>query len=281
MIRGFLVVLFLAARLVNGEVIKQTVRSIGYTISRKDAFFLTMLRTYASLLIPRAGFGAAGIFLKKKYGVNYAEYGALLLPISVMQCLVIGLLGLGCLAVLALQFNQEFPPLIAGAFVASAVLGGAALFFHVTVPEKWSGKIAQFIRRLSTAWRQLSRDKTLLGRLIGLQLLLMILRAARLQVAFWSLGVSANFFGVLIASLLADLMFFVSVTPNAIGFREMAIVFGAQVSDVSTSVWLVVALLDRVVVTATVIVAAQFGLWKMPELQSEEAKETQTPLSNS
>ena len=267
---GAMVVLCLLARLVSGEVLVQTVRSIGYEIGRKEAFYLTMVRTYASLLIPRAGFGAAGIYLKKKCGVAYAEYGALLLPVALMQCLVIGLLGMGCLAVLTLHYSQPFQPIIAVAFVASALLGGAALFVHVRVPEHWPGRIAKFLRRLSAAWRQLSRDKTLLWRLIGLHLLLMLLRAARLQAGFWSLGISANFIGVLVASLLADLMFFISVTPNALGFRETAIVFGARVSGVSSAVSLVVAVLDRLVVTATVIVVAQVGLWKMPELRSKE-----------
>jgi len=265
-----MVVLLIAARMVSGEVLVQTVRSIGFSIGRREAFFLTMVRTYASLLIPRAGFGAAGIYLKKKCGVGYAEYGALLLPIALVQCLVIGILGLGCLAVLTLNEGQTFPLIIAGAFAASVLLGAATLFFHVNVPEQWTGKIAQFVRRLSTAWKAISKNKALLWRLVGLHLVLVLFRAARLQVAYWSLGVEVNFLGVLVASLLADLMFFVSVTPNAIGFRETAIVYSARVCGASSAVSLVVAVLDRLIVTSVVIVAAQIGLWKMPELRSRE-----------
>ena len=272
-----MVLLFILARLVNCEILVQTVHSIGYEISRKEAFFLTILRTYASLLIPRAGFGAAGIYLKKKCGVGYAEYGALLLPTALMQCIVIGLLGLIALAGLMTQSGFAFPPLIATAFTGCVVFGSAALFFQVTIPESWSSKVARFLHRLNTAWQQLSKDKALLIRLLFLHVGLLLLRAARLQVAFWSIGLAPNFLGVLITSLLADLMFFISITPNAVGFRETAIVFGAKVSGVTSAESLVVAILDRVIVTGTVIVAAQIGLWNMPQLKPDESQPNSTP----
>ena len=138
----------------------------------------------------------------------------------------------------------------------------------VAVPENWSGRIAHFARRLSQAWRQLSTSRTLLGRLLILHLLGMVLRAVRLQVAFWSMDVSVSFLDVFVVSLLADLMFFVSFTPNGLGFRETAIVYGARVTGATVAEALAAAILDRLVTTATVIVAAQISLWRMPGAQS-------------
>lgn len=259
-----LVVLFLLARLVNGEILVQTLRTIGHHLGRKEALMVTFLRTYASMLIPRAGSAATGVYLKTTRGVRYAEFAALTLPIALVQCCAIGAAGLGCLAVLSWKFDQSVPPVFAGVFAFSLVAGAAALLVHIPVPKNWSGRIANFARRLSQAWRQLRTSRSLLGRLLCLHFTAIVLRAVRLQIAFWSVDVSVSFLSALVVSLLADAMFLVSFTPNGLGFRETAIVYGARVAGATTAEALAAAILDRLVVTATVIVAAQICLWRMP-----------------
>lgn len=263
-----LVVLFVLARLVGAEVLVQTLGAIGHRLGRFEVLMLNFLRTYASLIVPRAGFGAAGVYLKAKHGVRYSDYAALLMPIALIHCCTIGIVGLVCLAILSLHGGQTIPRVIAGAFLLSVLGGAATLLVRFAVPESWDGRLARFARRLSLAWRQLSTSRTLLLRLLVLHVLGLLLRALRLQVAFWSVGVSVNFLGVLVASLLADLMFLISFTPNGLGFQETAIVFASRVAGATPAEGLAAAILDRLVTSATVIVAAQIALWRMPRGRS-------------
>jgi len=272
---ALMVILFLLARLANAEVLVQTLRTMGHHIARKEALMISFLRSYAGMFIPRAGAGAAGIYLKTKHGVRYADFAALLLPIALVQCVATGGLGLGCLAILSLQYGQGSHPVIAGVFAFSIIAGALALLIRVAVPDDWTGRLAHFARRLSRAWAQLSSSKSLLGRLLSLHLLAMLLRAVRLQVVFWSMGVPVSFVGVLVASLVADLSFLVSFTPNALGIREAAIVFGARAAGATAAEALAAAILDRLVTTVTVIVAAQISLWRMAASKSQKPSNEQ------
>ena len=258
-----MIVVALAARWFNAEVLHMALVAIGHRVGRAEVFMLSFLRTYAGLVIPKAGSGVAAVYLKVKHGVPVADFGALLLPIVLAQCFVVGVLGLGTQFLLTHEFGHPFSPAIAGAFAFSIAISIAAPMVPVVVPRKWTGRIARFARRLTQAWRELNRDRGFLVRLVAFYLPIIFLRVARLQLAFWALGIETNFFGVVVASLLADLMFLITLTPQALGFREAAIVYSAGVTGATAGAPLAAAILDRVVVTLIVIVVAQFGLWKL------------------
>lgn len=258
-----IIVLSLSARWLNAEVLHKALLAIGHRVGRTEVFMLTILRTYAGLVIPKAGSGVAAVYLKVKHGVPVADFGALLLPILLAQCFVVGALGLGCQALLTHNLGHPFSPVIAGAFALSMAIGVVGPLVPVVVPETWPGRIARFVRRLTQAWQDLSCNWGLLVQMVVLHLPIIFLRAARLQMAFWALGISTNLLGVLVASLLADLMFLISFTPQALGFREAAIVYSASVTGATAGASFAAAVLDRVVVTLTTIVVAQLALWSL------------------
>lgn len=262
----------LVNRFLMTEIFRQSLSAIGFLIGRIEAFHLLILRGYSGLFIPRSGFGTTGLYLKKRYGVRFASYTALLLPIAMVQCIVVGTLGLAGIVLLWQRYQIETPWEIVAIFAASLILSGTALSVRLEVPDSWPGRIAHFFRGLSESWHKLSRNRSLLWRLVGLQLIATLTRAARLQVAFWGIDLDSNFTGVMIASLLADLAFFFSVTPGNLGFREAAIVYGASVTGATKAEALAAAFLDRLIMVVSLAIIAQYSLIKVPGLKSAPAE---------
>ena len=261
----------MVTRSLTAEVFRQTVAGVGCILPHMEAFWLMILRAYSSLFIPRSGFGATGIYLKKRFGLRYASYTALLLPIGIVQIAVIGMLGLVSMGLLSFAEGVKTPPGILLLFAGSGLFAGALLVVRFRLPESWTGRLAHFLRGFTESWHQLSSNRALLLKLVALHAAGIVGRSFRLYLVFWSLGVTTDFLGVLVASLIADLAFIVSITPAGLGFREAAIVFGASLTGATKEEALAAAFLDRLVMIVTLVILAQIGLWKMPGILRNES----------
>ena len=85
----------------------------------------------------------------------------------------------------------------------------------------------------------------------------------RLALAFHAIDVTPALAGLVLASLLGDLMFMLALTPGALGLREAAIVYGARIAGVTPEASLAAALLDRLVMTLVLLVLAQVSAWRL------------------
>jgi uncharacterized protein (TIRG00374 family) len=124
-------------------------------------------------------------------------------------------------------------------------------------------RLARFLANLGAAWRRLRGDHAFALRALGVLLAFSLLRALRLALAFGAIGASPALPGLLLASLLGDVMFLLALTPGALGLREAAIVTCAQLMGVGADESLAAAVLDRLVMTLVVLVAAQLSAWKL------------------
>ena len=255
--------LFLLTRLLTGRFLQIALASLGHHISLIEAFLVTMLRVYTGLLVPRAGFGVAGIYLKMRHHVNLTHYTALVLPLVFLQCCAIGPLGIAGMVFLHYRYDDPISWPIVGIFVCATMVGVAALLFRFRIPVTWSGRIARLATSLADAWHLLGGNRGLTLRLVGLHFVMILLRVVRLYLAFQAIGLAPHFVGVLVSSLLADLAFMIGVTPNGLGLREATIVLSSRVIGVDQSGALMAALLDRIVTTLIIILVAQAALWKL------------------
>ncbi len=256
---------FLAARLLNGQAMRFALARLGYRIGLFESFMLVILMNYSNLLIPRVGLGTSAVYLKTKHGVSYTKFATLLLPLGLLGMTAAGVVGLLCQAALWLGRGEPWDGWVAVIFAVAAVLGFAALFLRLPVPTWWPRRIRQWAAAANESWRELGGRASFVRTMLALHLAIFVLRAARIYLVFAALDVEVNILGLLIASVLADLMMLVSVTPAGLGFREGAIVYSARIlgTGVTESLALSAAILDRAVWTIGVIVIAQFGLWRM------------------
>ena len=258
-----ILVLYFAARSVTGEIMRFSLQRLGHHIGRLEAFMLTILVSYTNLAIPRAGYGPAALYLKRSYGIPLADFSSLFLPIIAIQLPCIGALGLFCQVALTAREGVAYDPISSLVFGASLGVGIALPFLRLPVSNERMGRIAGFLRRFSESWRLLARSPRTLAIMLAAQFVVLLLRALRLDVAFSALDLDPSFWGVGVASLLADVVFLLSITPAALGLREAAIAYSAEAMGVPASVAVTVTILDRLVWALGVVVVGEVSLWKL------------------
>ena len=124
-------------------------------------------------------------------------------------------------------------------------------------------RLRAFFERFDAAWVQLRGSRRFVLRGVSLLAGMCALRLLRLQLAFGALGFTPDLAGLVVASLLGDLMCLFAFTPGALGLREAAIVYGAELAGVSPAASLAAAIRDRLVMTGTILVTAQLSAWRL------------------
>jgi uncharacterized protein (TIRG00374 family) len=249
----------------TSEVMRLGLKALGHVVSVYESFMVSMVNAYANLLIPRAGLGLPAVYMKLKHGVPIADFSSVqLVPMTVLQITTIGIAGVICLVTLHYNYNIKGIAPFTAVFSILAIGSCAAMVLPVGVPVRYQNRLATFLRRMAESWQRLGRS----GHTIGWSMLLhagvLLLRALRYYVAYRAMGQDhVNFFGVCVGSLLADVGFFMSVTPSALGFREGGMVLAAPFIGVTPDMAVAVTLLDRIVYSGVIVVIGQLGMWRL------------------
>ena len=243
--------------------------ALGHHVGRAETFFVLMVQYYVNMLIPRAGIGALAGYFRLRRGIPVADLGAaqlVLLTLAQFACL--GVAALACQGLLAATGAARFDPVLAGVFAGVAVISLVPLF--VSLPQSIVGQsedvlgqfVGRFFSRLSDASRLLGRDRRLVARAFAAHFVVLLLRALRVQLSFYAVGQPVSYGGAFVASAAADVMFLVSITPGALGFREGGMVYAARMMGTTGDVALAAAVLDRIVVSGCNLVIGQIGIWR-------------------
>jgi uncharacterized protein (TIRG00374 family) len=262
--------LYVFGRLPPAAILRRAFRALGHHIGRAEAFFVLMVQYYVNMLIPRAGIGALAGYFKLRRGLPVADVGAaqlVLLTLAQFACL--GVAALVAQGALAASHVAPIDPVLASVFAGVALVSFVPLLVHlpesiVAQSEDLLGRfIGKFFARLATASRMLGRDRSLLLRAFAAHLIVLMVRAARVQLSFFAVGQRVGFGAAFIASAAADVTFLVSVTPGALGFREGGIVYASvRVTGMNPEIALAAAVLDRLVVTGCNFAFGQVGMWR-------------------
>ena len=260
---ALIVVVYLPTRVLSSEVLRIGLRALGHRVSVYESFMVSMVNAYANLLFPRAGLGLPAVYMKMKHAIPIADFATVqLLPMTVLQVTTIGVTGVACLGAMWMLQGRPVDWKLACLFAGVALASVVPIAFRFNVPDRWSNRVAAFLRRLSASWRLLGRCGHTASRSFALHFAVLLLRALRLQIAFWAIGQPVHYLPALAASLLADLAFFISITPSALGFREGAVFLAAGMLGTTKEICLAAVLLDRIVYSIVIIVAAQMGMWQ-------------------
>ena len=253
----------LGVRALHSEIIRRTLAELGHPLPAFEVFGLSMLAAVPNLLLPRTGFGALGVALRTRHRVPLAISASLVLPLAVLDLIVVTAAGLAVQAA-AFGFAQPHAPLVGATFAAVLLATCASLSLRVRVRIPFApARVQSFLERLGAAWTQLRASRGFVLRACALLVAISALRVLRLWLAFRALDFSPDFAGLVVASLLGDVMFLFALTPGALGLREAAIVYCAGLAGVTQGASLAAAVLDRLVLLGVVLAAAQLSAWKL------------------
>ncbi len=252
-----IVVVHLLTLWLQGLTIKWGLDSYDRSISEKESFVLFVISSYANLLLPRSGVGTTALYLNRSRKVPLIDYSSVVIYGAVL--FIFACSTIGCLIFGIDWLVQSRAPAwwIAIGLPGMLIASGLAITIHWRVPASYQGPGHLLFERLNHANSRLVTSGNVWR--IGLaHFVLVFLRALRLYIAFWALGIEASFFAVLLTSVLGDLAFVIAVTPGALGFREAAIAIAAARLGIPVPVAISVAIFDRLVFSLAVAATAQF-----------------------
>jgi uncharacterized membrane protein YbhN (UPF0104 family) len=158
------------------------------------------------------------------------------------------------------------------------VLGGIAFSaLRPSVPARWSGRFANRLRHGAAVWNLLGTHPALGATVCLVSVGVVALQALKLYVAFCAVNADVAFAGVLMATILSELALLISITPGAIGFREAAVAASAAWLGCSPETALAAAVLDRLVMTAAIVLLAQAGTWWLSAVAAGGPSKSQPP----
>ena len=229
----------------------------GLHLPFREWFGLTAVNSMFSYYLPaRAGLFVRGAYLKKKYGFPVADYTALVISTQLISLVVGGLVGTALVSAYGAESGRYYSLLL----VVFAGVTAVGLLVYLIVPGItaipckyiW---LRDFLRRVKGGFAVWQGHSSGLVIFSSFNLLIVTLRAFRLQLCFYALGIPVDFPEVLIMQLLLSVAFVVSITPGNLGVQEGLIVLCAGFLGVTKDIALAASLLDRAVTVSVIIIA--------------------------
>jgi uncharacterized membrane protein YbhN (UPF0104 family) len=251
---AMLFVLALGIPLFNGMQNTLLYRSLGLkNFTHREGFLIAAASSLANQLPIPGGLVSKGFYLKRIHQLSYALFTSSTLALFVCFVSLDGFIGLLILLYWALVMKVPAPLSLWIGFLAMAA---AILVFLLPVerlrlPERIHARVQQALE----GWVHIREHPLMVLKVLGIQVIMILLAAARYWLAFHMLSQDVTFGQVLLMSNASILTQVVSIAPGGLGVRE-AIVGGVAAMlgfDMAASVLAVG--LDRLMSTAVIFLA--------------------------
>jgi len=226
---------------------------LGVPLTLNEGLGLAAVTTLANHLPFSGGLIAKGAYLKQRHKLGYTRFLSATLALYVCSLAVNGVLGLAVMAYWKLASNTAVPSVLVLGFSAMA-----ASFLLLILPweaiDPVSGKLARRVTQLVDGWQVLSKNWVLFGKLIGIQIGMVLVFAGRFWLAFHALSQDVTLAQCVLFSLGNVLTTLVTITPGGLGVREGIVAGVASLLGFEAGVSAVAVGIDRLVATSVVIV---------------------------
>jgi len=230
---------------INGLIMKILVDFLGIKLRVSEWLGLAAITSAGNYLFFRGGALTKAVYLKKIHRFPYADFLSVFGVIHCINLLVIGILGIIGSAILCFThsiFNFTI-------FIVFVLVFGGALFFMLSVPEKWPFDIrfTKYFNKLSKSWWMIRNSKAVMLKLIIASILNLLIMALRLWAAYCFLFYKLLFNQALLLALLGAISVFLGLVPAGLGIREAVIGFSLKLLGGQVSTGVIAASLDRAV----------------------------------
>jgi len=270
--------LYTLARAIQGEVYRTALRVLGLSVGPYEGFKLAMLVNLGNLVLPRAGPGAAAVYLKRRHSFAYAGFASLFLTVLVLQFTCGSILGLASMGWLSAFSGYRWSWPLAGILTGIAVGSPLVLVVPAWFRPKWRGRAGSFVRRALLALSILRGHRAMIARILALRTAALVVMSLQLWLCLLAIGAPTPFPAALVLCFLGLLGMRLGPTPGGLGFREGAITLAGEFLRLDPSLALAAAVLDRAVATAATLVVGQLALWPFLRLPGkQQGRPTLTP----
>ena len=263
------VLLTLLSRVCAAEATVEPLTTLGYKMTRPDAFWISWIRTFVNQILPLAGVAAYAHMVRRRTGIPWSQLAALGQPQLLLAAAAIGLVGLVATAVNIERLQASGLGLLfmyGGIVLLSLAFASGAHWLMELLPKS----LAQRASNTTDALRKIARKKNLIVRLSLFHVAAVLLRGGRVWFLFAAAGFSLDWAELLLVLAIAESALLLNVTPGGLGIREGALLGGAALLGIEAPVAASVALIDRLFMLAitTLLAAPAFVVLRKPHSAS-------------
>ena len=231
----------------NGLLLKIMMSAFRVKLPFIEWFGLTIVNRFANLIITKGGMVLRAAYLKKFHQLSYQHYLIIFLYLSLIKIFLSA--AIASAAVVAYMLGHaEWPPnlLVYLMLVVVILLAASISFFFpmMIIPLLPKGFKAKF-KGTEQAITNLRGIKLFLIALSFIALFFLLF-ATKLYYIYIILDYNIDFSSVLIVAASGIISSFATLTPAAIGIREFAMSFSANLYGLDQTAAAVIASLDRI-----------------------------------
>ena len=202
-------------------------------------------------------------YLKKHHNLSYEKFAVFFLYLTLLMMTSACFISLLILiTVFGFELNES--RILAGAL--AVIMFGALILLNAQLPiPKGKTRLTAILKRFLEGRKSISSNKITIMKAFFLLSLNFLLSACRLAIIYNSMANSIHPSGYLLLGALGYVILFLSITPGAIGVREVALGFGAAALSVPVHVGLLAAVIDRAAIILYIFMAGgicAFLIWK-------------------
>jgi uncharacterized membrane protein YbhN (UPF0104 family) len=251
-------------RATEAVMLRDVLRELGSHLGVSESQLISWSIAYWNLLPLKPGTGGLGIYLKRRHGISFSDFGAYLLAVNLLRMAIRGTLGLGLSVPLCALHGLS--PLVPSLF--AGLLGACVAVMLLPLRWEYAGRhrLLRIASRASRSWHEMRGRHGLLARVAGWKLLESVLGATALFLCFRLTGTDIGFTEAFTVQLVASLSRLAAVVPAQLGVREAltgaaGMAFGFTFAD-----GVVAAALRRAVSLTLVAVVGPLSSWALHRL---------------
>lgn len=233
---GVLNIVYITQRLLN-------------TLGAKTSFWDMVLLQNATYLLNYVPMKFGTVFranyLKRHYGLSYACFGTFFVYLMLLIAIAAATVGLVALVTVCDIAKYE-TKILALAFLSVLACSSLLAFIPLPIPTGF-GKLSTTIRSFLKGRRDVTGNKRTLFVCTAFFVGNFILTSVRLGIIYNSMGQNIHPAGYLVLGAMGYVTMFVSLTPGALGIRELVLGSAAMALGVSFEVGVLAAMVDRAI----------------------------------
>jgi uncharacterized protein (TIRG00374 family) len=267
--------LWFVTTFVAAVVVQLLLRSLKTETRFWDMFWLgnaALLLNYAPM---KFGTLFRAAYLKRHYNLPYSHFATFFMYIMFLMTAAASAISLAVLVTLYGLSGYE-SRILAAVFLFA--VAGSLVFLFVRLPlPGGKSRFSKGLRNFLAGRGEISRDRNNVLLATVLLAVNFLFEAARIGIIYYSMGERIHPLGYLILGAMGYVVFFIGLTPGALGIREAVLGFSAVVLGVSYKVGLQAALIDRLVTFSYAFLVgggSALYLWRKSPADFKEVEET-------
>lgn len=239
---------------------KVSVRPFGVYLQPMEWVGLMMVTFFSNYFIPLAGLGGRALYLSRRHSMSLTHFSVAMGGVLVVELLVYSLAGTGGLLATG---NDGWDVMLTVMVLAGIA---AAMLSTTVIPPSlvpFSGRIGDRLRLVIIGWHQMFAHRRAMAAILIWTIVQYGCFVAMFYVAFTAIGAPATWLAAIVVAALTNFAFLIRLAPAAAGSFEVAILFGAQLFDISVAQALVVAVLVRAAMIGWFILLGPWFSYKL------------------